>query len=69
MISKIFKSKTMLFSMLIGILGAIQSSMPFMQDVIPPKYYGLVLMLVSVAIAILRIVTKKPLSEKTSILE
>lgn len=57
---KLLKSKTMLFSIALAGLGALEANI----HVIPDEYRGHVLILVAMLTAGLRFVTTKPLSEK-----
>ena len=58
------RSKTMLFSLLLSILGAVQVAMEFFNSVLTPKMYGLVMLAIGVTIAVLRWVTSQPLDQK-----
>ena len=55
-----FKSKTILFGLLLTIASVIQMLVPFL----PPQYMGAVGTVVGVAVIVLRFVTTLPLSEK-----
>jgi hypothetical protein len=58
------KSKTMNFAMVLGLLGLAQANLPALQAVISPGAYGYITMAIGVAVAVLRVVTTQPLSEK-----
>lgn len=63
MIAKIFKSKTMMFSMMLTIFSIIQSNVDLLQQYLG-TYGGLFTVGVAVIVAVLRMVTTQPLSEK-----
>jgi hypothetical protein len=58
------RSKTMLFSLLLVILGAIEASIGLMQSIIPPQYYGLVVMGIGIVTGVLRWITTTGLDRK-----
>lgn len=58
------KSKTMWFSLLLVIFGALMDNITVLQSVIPSQYYGLVLAGIGIIVAVLRFLTTKPLDEK-----
>lgn len=58
------KSKTLNTAAVLGILGAVQANLPMLQDLISPAWYGYIMFGVAIVFAGLRVVTKKPLSEK-----
>lgn len=53
-------SKTMWFSLLLVIFGAIEAGFPYLQSIIDEKYYGLLLVGIGVIVAILRFITTGP---------
>jgi len=55
------KSRTMWFSFLLVIVGAVADNLPALQALISPQVYGYTLMTVGVICAILRFITTKPL--------
>lgn len=57
---KLLKSKTMIFSVLLAGIGALEANI----HVIPDEYRGHVLIVVAMLTAGLRFATSKPLSEK-----
>jgi hypothetical protein len=61
---KAFKSKTIVFSLLLAVLGVIEASFQVFAPLMTPQSYGWVLMGVSCVVAVLRIVTTLPLVEK-----
>ncbi len=58
-----FKSKTINFSVLIGILGMLEMNMPMIKEQLG-DYYGFVFIGIATISILLRAVTTKPLSEK-----
>ena len=61
---KAHKSKTMWFSLLLVIFGALFDNFSYVQNSIDPKYYGFILIGIGVIVAILRFVTTQSLDEK-----
>jgi len=59
---KCYKSKTMWFSVALVIFGALLDNLPALQSIIDPKYYGIILTVVGVIVALLRYVTKEPIN-------
>lgn len=57
------KSKGYYLAMAVTALGAVQTALPGVQEQLK-DYYGFIVMGVGVAIAIIREMTNKPLSEK-----
>ena len=55
------KSKTMWFAFALVVFGAIEAGFPYLQNVIDPKYYGAILMIIGVIVAVLRFVTTQPI--------
>lgn len=55
------KSKTMWFALLLVIFGAIETGFPYLQSVIDPAYYGTILIVIGVIVAVLRFVTTQPI--------
>jgi hypothetical protein len=58
---KAHKSKTMWFSLALVIFGALYDNLPQLQAVIDPKYYGLMIIVIGVTVAILRFITSEPI--------
>lgn len=58
------KSKTMWFAAILAALGAIQASLGLFSELLSPRVYGLITMVVGVAVGVLRAITTKPLSDK-----
>ena len=55
------KSKTMWFALLLVIFGALEAGFPYLQNVIDPQYYGIILVAIGVIVAILRFITTGPI--------
>jgi len=58
---KMRQSKTMWFSLLLVIFGALFDNLSYVQNIIDPRYYGLLLITIGVIVAILRFITSKPI--------
>ena len=58
---KMRKSKTMWFAFALVVFGAIEAGFPYLQNVIDPKYYGVLLVLIGIIVAVLRFVTTQPI--------
>jgi hypothetical protein len=57
-------SKTMWFSLAMVILGVVYDNFSYLQDVINPKYYGSIFILIGIICAVLRFYTTLPLDKK-----
>jgi len=57
-------SRTMWFSLALMVVGAIYENFSYLQNVIDPKYYGIILMCIGVTCAVLRFYTSMPLDRK-----
>ena len=57
-------SKTMWFSLALMIVGAVYENFSYVQNIIDPKYYGVILISIGIVCAILRFVTTLPLDKK-----
>ena len=58
------KSRTMWFSFLLVIFGALFDNFSYLQSVISEKYYGILLVVIGIVTAVLRFVTTQPLNDK-----
>jgi hypothetical protein len=58
------KSKTMWFSVLLVLFGALMDNSVYLKDLIPPQYFSLIMIFIGVIVATLRMVTTQPLSAK-----
>lgn len=56
---RVHSSKTMWFSLALVIFGALYDNFSNLQNIISDKYYGLVLVLIGVVVAILRFKTSE----------
>ena len=54
-------SRTMWFSFLLVVLGALFDNFSYLQSVINEKYYGIILVGIGVIVAVLRFLTTGPL--------
>ena len=55
------QSKTMWFSLALVIFGALEAGFPYLQSVIDPRYYGVILVAIGIVVAILRFITTGPI--------
>jgi hypothetical protein len=62
-LTKLHKSKTMVFNILIAVLSIVELNIGLFQAVLG-DYYGIIFMLVAIINVILRTVTTQPISEK-----
>ena len=58
------KSKTMWFSLLLAVFGAVQVGWGLIDDFLSPRAAGFGAVIVAVIVAILRVLTTKPLEDK-----
>ena len=63
-ITRIVKSKTMIFSIVLAIIGVLQASTDFLSTILSPNAFGYLTLASGVVAAILRILTTQPLSDK-----
>lgn len=61
---QIFRSKTMMFSLLLAILSSLQASVGLFTPYLTPQQMGMVGLLISTIVALLRVVTTQPLADK-----
>jgi hypothetical protein len=64
MIAQFAKSKTMIFAVLLAVLGVLQASMDVFTAYLTPQGVGIATMIVSMVVAVLRILTTTSLGEK-----
>jgi len=57
---KSYQSKTMWFSLLLVVFGAIFDNFSYLQSVISDKYYGILLVGIGIITAVLRFITTGP---------
>jgi hypothetical protein len=60
----VMRSKTMWFSFALVILGVVYDNFSYVENIIDPRLYGVVLISIGIVVAILRFVTTMPLDEK-----
>jgi hypothetical protein len=58
------RSKTMWLALALAILGAAYDNFSYVQNIIDPKFYGILLIVIGAAVAVLRVLTTLPLDEK-----
>jgi hypothetical protein len=58
------RSKTMWLALALAILGAAYDNFSYVQNIIEPKFYGILLIAIGAAVAVLRVLTTLPLDEK-----
>jgi hypothetical protein len=58
------RSKTMWLGLVLVIFGALYDNFSYLQSIIHPEWYGVILVTIGVLVAILRFVTTLPLEEK-----
>ena len=61
---RIIRSRTMWFSFFLVVLGALYDNFSYLQNVIDPKYYGILLVVVGIIVAILRFLTTTPMDDR-----
>jgi len=54
------QSKTMWFSLALVVFGAVFDNFSYLQSVISERYYGIILVIVGIIVAILRFLTTGP---------
>lgn len=59
-----FRSRTMWFSAILFLLGAISDNSSYIQDLLDPKVYSISMFVIGIVIAYLRATTTKPLDDK-----
>ena len=64
MLRKMRRSKTMIFALLLVVLGVVYDNFSYIQNIIDPRYYGVSYIAIGVVVAALRFYTVKPLDEK-----
>lgn len=58
-----WKSRTMWFSFLLVVFGALYDNFSYLQNIIDPKYYGVLLVIIGIVVAILRFLTSQPMQD------
>ena len=54
------RSKTMWFSLFLVVFGALFDNFSYLQSVINERYYGIILVIVGIIVAVLRFLTTGP---------
>jgi len=57
-------SKTMWFSLALVVLGVVYDHFSYLENLIDPRLYGVLLIFIGVVVAVLRFVTTMPLEDK-----
>lgn len=61
------KSRTLWFSaavLILGVLDVIFTNLSFVQNIIDPKYYGIILIAIGIISAVLRFYTTQPINDR-----
>ena len=58
------RSKTMWFSLLLAVFGAIEATTSYLSNNIDPKFFGIFVVVVGVITAVLRVLTTIPLEDR-----
>jgi hypothetical protein len=58
------KSRTMLFALALAVFGVIETQINLFGQFMSPEAFGLFNILVAIAVAVLRVITTVPLSQK-----
>ena len=61
---KALKSKTLWFSLVLAVLGTLQAEWGIVDDYLSPRAAGLGALAIAILVAVLRVLTTKPLEEK-----
>ena len=58
---KMTRSRTMWFSFLLVVFGAVLDNFSYLQNIIDQRYYGILLVVIGVIVAVLRFLTTGPI--------
>ena len=58
------RSKTMWLALGLAILGAAYDNFSYVQNIIDPRFYGILLIVIGGAVAVLRVLTNLPLDDR-----
>ena len=58
------RSKTMWLALLVTVLGVVYDNFSYVQNIIDPRLYGVILITIGCVLAVLRFLTTLPLDEK-----
>jgi hypothetical protein len=64
MVMTIFKSKTLMFALALAIFGVLEMNLKVFAPHLTPEFFGAFSILISMIVAILRVVTTLPLDKK-----
>jgi len=59
-----FKSKTIWFAIFLAVAGIVEQSQSVITQLVGPQNTGLIMLVISIIVAVLRIVTTQPISAK-----
>ena len=57
-------SKTMWFSLALVVLGVVYDNFSYVENIINPRLYGILLISIGIVVAVLRFITTMPLEDK-----
>lgn len=57
-------SKTMWFALLLVILGALMDNLSYLQSIIDPQYYGVIMIAIGIVVAILRFISTEAIGKE-----
>lgn len=58
------RSKTMWLALALAVFGALYDNFSYIQNIIDPRFYGVLLIAIGIIVAILRVLTTIPLKDK-----
>jgi hypothetical protein len=64
MIMTIFKSKTLMFALALAIFGVLEMNLKVFAPHLTPEFFGAFSILISIVVAVLRVLTTMPLDKK-----
>ena len=64
MLMTIFKSKTLMFALALAIFGVLEMNLKVFAPHLTPEFFGAFSILISMIVAVLRVVTTLPLDKK-----
>lgn len=63
-LKKLYKSKTIIFALLLAVFGALQANLPVLEGIISAQAYGYFTIWVAVIVAFLRVLTTQSIASK-----
>jgi uncharacterized membrane protein YdcZ (DUF606 family) len=57
-------SKTIWFSLALVVLGVVYDNFSYVENIINPRLYGVLLIFIGIVVAVLRFITTMPLEDK-----